>query len=222
MASEIIAQLRTKLLRAHGRAEPREVRVEMSLVRLKPSRFRCFAMSDKFCESKPGVTPTKMCAASADTDDDIRAAIAATPFLAPSDPRFMHGRAYSGPTTKPRTLWRSSDKPRDDHDAPSWLTATEFEDVPEVLTHKVKQFASAAPSSSKRTVLYTGAGISASVIGQAARSGTNTVGWEKNKMAAPPTPTHHALVRLHALGLVHAGSSRIMTACRKRPASRKS
>ena len=139
-------------------------------------------MSDTFSESKPGVTPSKMCAASADADDDLRAAIVAMPFLAPSDPRFMHGRAYSGPTTKPRTLWRSSDKPRDDHDAPSWLTASEFEDVPEVLAHKVKQLA-ALLRASKRTVLYTGAGISASVIGQAARSGTNTVGWEKNKIA---------------------------------------
>ena len=143
-----------------------------------------------------------MSVASTDPDDDLRAAITATPFLSPSDPRFMHGRAYSGPMTKPRTLWRSTDKPRDDHDAPSWLTATEFEDVPEVSAQKVKTLA-ALLRASKRTVLYTGAGISASVIGQAARSGTNTVGWEKNKMAAPPTPTHHALVRLHALGLVH-------------------
>ena len=72
---------------------------------------------------------------------------------------------------------------------------------------------------SKRTVLYTGAGISASVIGQAARSGTNTVGWEKNKMAAPPTPTHHALVRLHSLGLVHGWVQQVSraTACHQPP-----
>ena len=36
-------------------------------------------------------------------------------------------------------------------------------------------------------------GISAAVIGQAALSGQNTVGWKNNTRAAPPTFTHHAL-----------------------------
>ena len=176
---------------------------------------------DPAARSTPPGTPIQMCAASTDADDDLRAAIAATPFLTPHDPRFMHGRAYSGPTTtKPRTLWRSSDKPRDDHDAPSWLTATEFEDVPEVLAHKVKSLA-ALLQASKRTVLYR-APASAPASWPGGAGGTNTVGWEKNKMAAPPTPTHHALVRLHALGLLHNWVNKITTVCRKRPASRKS
>ena len=57
---------------------------------------------------------------------------------------------------------------------------------------------------SRKTVLYTGAGISASVIGQASRSGSNTVGWKRSTREVPPTPTHHALAILHRLGLVHS------------------
>lgn len=36
-------------------------------------------------------------------------------------------------------------------------------------------------------------GISAAVIGQAALSGQNTVGWKGDTRTAPPTFTHHAL-----------------------------
>jgi hypothetical protein len=119
------------------------------------------------------------------------------------DPYFMHGRGYEGPVVGPRVTWKSSSKPRKDHDAPAWLTATEFEDVPEVMDAKVAQLASLLRQS-RHTVLYTGAGISASVIGQAALSGVNKVGWMGGKLEAPPTPTHHALARLHDMGLVHA------------------
>jgi len=57
---------------------------------------------------------------------------------------------------------------------------------------------------SKKTVLYTGAGISAAVIGQAALSGQNKVGWKANKMEAEPTPTHCALGLLGREGIVHS------------------
>merc|ERR1719375_1441868 len=56
---------------------------------------------------------------------------------------------------------------------------------------------------SRKTVAYTGAGISASVIGQAALSGANKVGWKGNTRAAEPTFTHHALGFLGREGLLH-------------------
>ena len=51
-------------------------------------------------------------------------------------------------------------------------------------------------------VLYTGAGISASAVGQAARSGSATVGFKANPAAARPTLTHFALAFLARQGLV--------------------
>lgn len=114
----------------------------------------------------------------------------------------MHGRAYEGPLQKPKVSWKSDKPPRKDHACPKWLTATEFQDHPEVTAAKVQQLACLIRSS-RKTVAYTGAGISASVIGQAALSGQNKVGWKDNTRAAPPTFTHHALGFLGREGFVH-------------------
>lgn len=124
-------------------------------------------------------------------------------FLEPADPLFFHGRIYDGPMQAPKKIWESSDPPRKDHSAPEWLTASEFEDSPEVAQAKVRQLAELMRLS-KRTVLYTGAGISASVIGQAALSGQNTVGWKGDGRKAKPTFTHHALGLLGRQGFVHS------------------
>merc|ERR1719221_1243667 len=105
---------------------------------------------------------------------------------------FMHGRAYTGPNQTPAITWKSDKPPRKDHYCPSWLTATEFQDEANVVEEKCRQLAELLRVS-KKTVLYTGAGISASVIGQAALSGQNKVGWKPDKMGAKPTFTHHAL-----------------------------
>jgi len=114
----------------------------------------------------------------------------------------MHGRAYDGPMIAPRKTWESAEPPRDDHEAPDWLTASEFEDEPEVARAKCRKLAQLIRLS-RKTVLYTGAGISASVIGQAARSGSNTVGWKGNMLEASPTFTHFALGLLGREGLAH-------------------
>ena len=103
--------------------------------------------------------------------------------------------------TPPEVVWKSSRPPRKDHDCPSWLTATEFEDTKATAAVKVAKLAELLKAS-RRTVLYTGAGISASAIGQAALSGQNTVGWKKDLRGAPPTVTHHALARLNQLGYI--------------------
>jgi NAD-dependent SIR2 family protein deacetylase len=123
-------------------------------------------------------------------------------FLLHTSPKFMHGRAYDGPEITPTATWRSSEPPRDDHDAPEWLTASEFADDPNVLQAKCRQLASLMRIS-KKTVLYTGAGISAAVIGQAARSGSNVQGWMGDSLQAKPTFTHVALGFLGKEGVIH-------------------
>jgi len=115
---------------------------------------------------------------------------------------FMHGRGYQGPTELPKVTWQSKEKPRDDHECPDWLKATEYTDTPEVARAKVTELARLLRLS-RKTVLYTGAGISASAVGQAARSGENTVGFKKDPLAAQPTLTHFALGQLGLRGLVH-------------------
>jgi len=100
-------------------------------------------------------------------------------------------------------LWKSDKPPRKDHSCPEWLTATEFQDAPEVVHAKCELLANLLRLS-KKTVLYTGAGISASVIGQAALSGQNKVGWKPNKLCAKPTPTHCALGLLGQRGIIHS------------------
>lgn len=124
-------------------------------------------------------------------------------FLPHGHALFMHGRGYDGPTRDPKCAWASRKPPRDDHEAPPWLTASEFEDHPDVLMAKCRQLAQFFRLSQK-TVAYTGAGISAAVIGQAARSGQNTVGWKADTRKASPTFTHHALGFLGRNGLIHS------------------
>lgn len=132
----------------------------------------------------------------------VCAHLSQTPFLDHTDPLFMHGRLFQGPNHAPNCIWKCQRPPRDDHAAPSWLTASEFEDDQKVAMAKVRQLAMLMQIS-RKTVLYTGAGISASAVGQAARSGQNTQGWKGNPQAAQPTPTHCALGLLGQSGLIH-------------------
>ena len=137
---------------------------------------------------------------------ELRRRLETTPFLEHGDPLFVHGRAYDGAATAataPRTTWRCRKPPRDDHDTAAWLTASEYSDTPDTTRLKVQQLATMLRLS-RKTVIYSGAGISASVIGQAARSGTNKQGWEGNRHAAEPTFTHKALGMLVQEGLVHS------------------
>ncbi|CAK9078101.1 unnamed protein product [Durusdinium trenchii] len=156
----------------------------------------------------PGPPPELLRDTSAGTTDDdpTRASICerlrSTAYLPHSHPQFMFGRGYGGPLNAPKVLWRSDQPPRKDHSCPKWLTATEFEDQPEVMAAKVKELARLMLMS-RKTVAYTGAGISAAVIGQAALSGQHTVGWKADTRAAPPTFTHHALGFLGRQGLLH-------------------
>lgn len=135
--------------------------------------------------------------------EDVCARLRSVGFMQHDHVLFMHGRGYTGPLQPARVTWKSDKPPRKDHDCPVWLTATEFEDSPDVLRAKCRQLAGLLRIS-KKTVLYTGAGISASVIGQAALSGQNKVGWKADKLSCPPTFTHHALGFLGKHGVIHS------------------
>lgn len=133
--------------------------------------------------------------------NEVLKQLASTPFMEHSNPCFKHGRAITnlGESEAPCTTWASSSAPRDDHDAPDWLTATEFEDQEAVLDLKCEHLTRLLRLS-KRTVIYSGAGISvAAGIGQAAR-GTADGG---KSMDAQPTYTHFALGQLSKMGLLH-------------------
>lgn len=123
--------------------------------------------------------------------------------LTSDDPLFWHGRCYDGPLEAPKCTWRCEKPPRDDHHAPKWLTASEFQDAPPAAEAKVRQLAELVRLS-RKTVAYTGAGISAAVVGQAARSGTNVQGFKPEPKKAQPTFTHHALGLLGQRGLIHS------------------
>lgn len=135
--------------------------------------------------------------------DSVSARLRKVGFMGCKHELFMHGRAYVGPLSSAIVTWQSDKPPRKDHRTPSWLTASEFQDKPEVTEAKCRQLAGLMRIS-KKTVLYTGAGISASVIGQAALSGQNKVGWKPDKLTCNPTFTHHALGFLGQQGIIHS------------------
>lgn len=86
-----------------------------------------------------------------------------------NDELAFHGRAFRiGGTVAqvPLTVWKSDKRPREN--SPKWLTASEYSDEPAVLHEKVKFLASLLLAS-RRTIAYTGAGLSvAAGIGMAA------------------------------------------------------
>ena len=125
-------------------------------------------------------------------------------YLSHDEPLFWHGRAYTGPSILPNQSWNCCQKPRDDHEAPDWLTASEFEDVPEVRTVKIAALARLLRIS-KRTCVYTGAGISRGAgIGQAARGAVGVPTEGDTGLRALPTFTHYALTALAEHGLLHS------------------
>lgn len=143
---------------------------------------------------------------------DARAAILGKllrmPFMQHGHKLFMHGRGYEGSYEDPTCTWRSNERPRENHEHPDkpWLTASEYCDKEATLNSKIKQLAQLIRLS-KKTVLYTGAGISASVVGQAARSGQNTVGWKisrPDRKFVMPTFTHYALSAMVRANMIHS------------------
>eukprot|EP01052_Picozoa_sp_SAG31_P034297 SAG31_NODE_3989_length_3681_cov_6.728042_3_plen_117_part_00 len=104
--------------------------------------------------------------------------------------------------------WRSKEKPREDHeDAASWLTASEFEDTEPALEAKCRKLAELLRLS-RKTVVYSGAGLSvAAGIGQAAR-GAAKGGKSTN---ATPTYAHYALGAMYRAGLLHGWVQQVIS-----------
>jgi NAD-dependent SIR2 family protein deacetylase len=122
-------------------------------------------------------------------------------FLPHDNPLFFHGRAFwaEDEAGQPEATWRSDERPRDDHDAVDWLTATEFADMPAVAQRKVELLAQLLRLS-RKTVIYSGAGVSvAAHVGQAARGS----GGGQRSTDAQPTFTHLAAGVLAEAGLLH-------------------
>ena len=134
------------------------------------------------------------------------AALGQTPGMKAKDPAFFHGRLYknetNAPQTSPAVAWRSAQQPRKKYDVPSWLTASEFKDQAHVLEAKCTLLATMLRCS-RKTVVYTGAGISvASGIGQAAAGSKKSKKGFRGAAAATPSYTHRALVALESAGLI--------------------
>lgn len=146
--------------------------------------------------------------------DQVATALESSGFLNPDHQDFMHGRLVGKLTAaerdvpkgfgKPRAKWKSDKPPRSDHSAPSWLTATEWEDHETVMQEKVALLARLLRLS-RKTVIYSGAGISvAANIRQAAHgASTPKKGKIRNSRCATPTATHYNLVELYGAGLIH-------------------
>ena len=131
----------------------------------------------------------------------ILSILSKTPNKPHSDTNFYHGRLkYYPPDATPKTTWRSSHPPR--MGVTPWLTASELSDKPQVLADKM-QFLARLLLCSKKTVVYSGAGISTS-------SGVHQTAWGRtgrskslgSQTGAEPNFTHFALTSLVKHNLV--------------------
>ena len=114
---------------------------------------------------------------------------------------FYHGRIFKNPPPPPKVSWGSTLPPRN-KESPTWLTASEFNDSDKVLEEKAEYLVKLLKCS-RKTVVYSGAGISTSSgVKQAARGHTGrTKGWG-TKTEAKPSTTHLTLAALVNKGLV--------------------
>ena len=119
----------------------------------------------------------------------------------PGSNSFYHGRMFRNPPPPPQVSWGSTLPPRN-KESPSWLTASEFSDSDQVLREK-SEYLVKLLKLSRKTVVYSGAGISTSSgVKQAARGHTGrTKGWG-TKTEAKPSLTHLTLAAMVHKGLV--------------------
>lgn len=137
---------------------------------------------------------------------------------------FQHGRLYTGPMLPPACTWSSTRKlahrlggaagamtermdagqspggARSPHQASTWLTASEYQDHPGVCASKLDHLVRLLKAS-RRTVVYTGAGLLAADSSAEGRALEREAHFKKR--GRRPAAAHHALVRLYELGLVH-------------------
>lgn len=131
---------------------------------------------------------------------ELTSALSAVPFFDPAkDARSFHGRGFrrGKGALEPQMLWKSDKKPRDGSEA--WLTASEYGDEPEVLGEKVA-FLAELLRVSRRTVAYTGAGLSVAAGIKMAATGSTS---GRKTTDATPTLSHYVMAALNRSGLLH-------------------
>jgi len=144
--------------------------------------------------------------------------LSSSEFLEPNHPLFWHGRLFDAADepesdnissstllVPPKVTWQSMHKPRQDHEnAPNWLTATEYLDVDSVMNEKISRLAELLLVS-KKTIVYSGAGISvAAGIGQASLGAKHKQQQQRMLSTfALPTTAHYALSALANHGFIH-------------------
>jgi len=137
---------------------------------------------------------------------DLLDAMVGVPEFEPGDDvRAFYGRAYclaEATFPQPRVVWKSDKKPR--QNSPDWLTATEYADTPEVFVAKIKLLHELLLTS-RRTLAYTGAGLSvAAGIGMAAVGSKGGAGTGMGvATAGEPTVSHCVMAELNRQNLLH-------------------
>merc|ERR1719253_319405 len=120
--------------------------------------------------------------------------------------RAFHGRVAvpaAANFPEPQVSWNSSKKPR--QSSPDWLTASEYADTPAGFAAKIQLLASLLMAS-RRTMAYTGAGLSvAAGIGMAAVGSKGGAGTGMGvATAGEPTLAHCVMAELNRQDLLHA------------------
>ena len=120
------------------------------------------------------------------------------PVSLPGEAQFYRGRLVRESLAVPRVTWGSTATPspaQDPATTPAWLTATEFSDPEASLAVKISALQDLLVSS-RRTLVYAGAGASTSAgLRQWARGGLVDLGDHRTTEAAPSL-THLSLASL--------------------------
>jgi len=116
-----------------------------------------------------------------------------------------HGRLVQQELPRPRIHWQSDKRPREDKhgktDAPDWLNASEYREEPEGMSHKVKILANLLRCS-KKTLAYTGAGLSVDAGIEQAATGSAQAR-RTSPLEADPTVAHSIMAELNRQNLLH-------------------
>eukprot|EP00928_Gymnodinium_smaydae_P042622 TRINITY_DN28671_c0_g1_i1.p1 TRINITY_DN28671_c0_g1~~TRINITY_DN28671_c0_g1_i1.p1 ORF type:complete len:553 (-),score=51.95 TRINITY_DN28671_c0_g1_i1:256-1914(-) len=119
--------------------------------------------------------------------------------------RSWHGRLLQHALPTPKMTWESKRKPREDkhgkRDAPDWLNASEYKDDAQALAYKVRILANLLRCS-KKTLAYTGAGLSVTAGIEMAAAGSAKVK-KSSPLEADPTVAHCIMAGLNQQNLLH-------------------
>lgn len=136
------------------------------------------------------------------------AALRTAPALDPGNDALgqsWHGRLVQQELPRPKMTWESQRKPREDkhgkQDAAEWLTASEYKDDAQSLAYKVKILANLLRCS-KKTLAYTGAGLSVAAGIEMAAAGSAKAK-ETSPLEADPTVAHCIMAELNKQDLLH-------------------